>query len=271
MKVTHSTRTLKYAALAVLTLTAAYAFHSRPAAAPQSTSAATPTPVESVASAPAAPEVGFDTGDIRLGAIDAPVTLIEYASLTCGHCAAFQKDVLPELKKKYIDAGKLLYVYRDFPLDAAAFHASLLSRCVGSQKRPDLVELLMSEQRRWLEGDSIEAVKEHLLPYGRLAGLTDARMQACFDSPILRDAVIASHKTGETEFKVEATPAVFVNAQRVDGGASLEHVSAAIDAALSAAAAKPVPAAVSAVPAAGVPAPAPTAGAPAFSADEDDK
>lgn len=203
--------------------------------------AAPESPIAQAAAATAATAASsanaFDTGDLVLGADQAPVTLIEYASLTCSHCAEFHKDVLPMLKSDYINTGKLRYVFRDFPLDGAAFNASLLSRCAGKNGREAFVSTFMSEQRNWMQGETLADIKEHLLPYGRFAGLTDEQINACLDSPSLKDAVTASRKTGE-DLGVNGTPAVFVNGKQVSDAVSADNVRKAVDNALAAAGSK---------------------------------
>lgn len=91
--------------------------------------------------------------DLALGPVDAKVTVVEYASMTCGHCAHFTKDVWPEFKKKYVDTGKVRYIFREFPLDNLAAAASMLARCAGNDKAFPLIEVMFEKQQEWAFGE----------------------------------------------------------------------------------------------------------------------
>jgi protein-disulfide isomerase len=157
--------------------------------------------------------------DNVVGNADAPITIIEYSSMTCPHCASFHKEVLPALKSKYIDTGKVKYIIREFPLDNVAATASMLARCVEPAKFIDFVDLLYARQADW-------AFKDQPLPelqkFARQVGFTEERFNSC-----IRDEKTLKHiewvrDRGNKTFGVRATPSFFVNGKRIKGAATIE-------------------------------------------------
>jgi protein-disulfide isomerase len=166
-----------------------------------------------------------------LGDPKAPVTVIEYASLTCSHCAAFEKDSLPKLKADYIDKGKVRLIFRDYPLDQYAVKAEIALRCVAPAQFWALKEHLFRTQEIWaFSKDPLAGLKQQV----KLAGLSDAQLEACWADKQIEDAILNSRLQGESKFKIEATPTFIVNdgAGRTDG-AEWEKLKAEIDKALA--------------------------------------
>ncbi len=153
--------------------------------------------------------------DQKLGDENAPVTLVEYASLTCPHCASFHKNTVEKLTP-YIDAGKLLYIYRDFPLDGTALGASMLAECVAAKSNSEnyfkFLKLLYKEQSKWLASQDI---RQALFKLSALAGLNDEQSNQCLENKDIYDAVIADRKQGEAD-GVNATPSVFINGKKLE-------------------------------------------------------
>lgn len=151
--------------------------------------------------------------DIVMGKEDAPYTIVEYSSMTCPHCANFHKDVLPEVKKKYIDTGIAKYVLREFPFDNVAAAAFMLARCVDESKYYEFVDLLYANQEEWaFGGNPLPALQK----FSKQAGFTEARFNEC-----LRDEKLLKHvewvrDRGHNEFGVKATPTFFINGKRLD-------------------------------------------------------
>ncbi len=153
--------------------------------------------------------------EYSLGNENAPVTLIEYASLTCPHCASFHKSVVSKLTP-YIDEGKLLYIYRDYPLDGTALGASMLARCVAQKSNSKnyfkFLDLLYDKQSEWLARNDI---RQALFTFSALAGLNEAESQKCLENQDIYDAVIANKQQGEKD-GVNATPSVFINGKKLN-------------------------------------------------------
>lgn len=154
--------------------------------------------------------------DLSLGNADAPVTIVEYASMTCGHCASFHNTVLPVLKEKYIDTGKVRLIFREFPLDERAAVASMMARCAGGDKALPLISMLFSKQDEWA------AAKTDFLPklfkFGQQVGFTKQSFDQCRQNEKLIKDIIAVRDRGNTSFGVNQTPTFFVNGKKMDGG-----------------------------------------------------
>ena len=177
-----------------------------------------PGPARSQAAAAAVPigelMVEPKLPDIWLGAKDAPVTIIEYASMTCVHCAAFHQETWPTLKSKYIDAGKVRFVLREFPLDPLATAGFMLARCVGPEKRNAIVDLLFTQQKNWaFVPKPVEALESTV----KQAGITHDAFEACLKDQKLYDQVNQERDKAGQQFKVDATPTFFINGVRHSG------------------------------------------------------
>ncbi len=157
--------------------------------------------------------------DIVEGRVDAPHIIIEYASLTCSHCAAFHKDVWPALKAKYVDTGKAKFVLREFPLDPLALGAFMLARCAGPEKRDAVVDRLFDHQADWaFAANPLFKLKEQLLA----AGMTEADFEACLKDQALYDKVKAMHDFAAATLGVQSTPTFFIDGVRLAGEHKLE-------------------------------------------------
>lgn len=157
-----------------------------------------------------------------MGNADAPITIIEYSSMTCPHCAHFHKDTLPELKKKYIDTGKVRYILREFPLDNLAAAAFMLGRCAGPEKYFPLIDALYAQQQSWAygEGDPTPRLFEATKLAG--AGFTKESFEACLQRQDLLDGINWVRERAGTTFNVRSTPSFFVNGTRLSGAQDLE-------------------------------------------------
>jgi protein-disulfide isomerase len=164
-------------------------------------------------------------GDIAQGPADAKVTIIEYASLTCSHCAAFHANTYPELKKRYIDTGQVRYILREFPLDPLAMAGFMLARCDGADKYYAIVDLLFTHQRSWAFTDKpLDALQQMM----RQAGFSKEKFESCLRDQKLYDSVNAVKKRGEEVFKVNSTPTFFINGQRHPGNLSIAEIEKVI-------------------------------------------
>lgn len=164
--------------------------------------------------------------DVVVGDPNAPVTIVEYASMTCPHCAAFAIETLPEIKKTYIDTGKAKLILREFPFDPRAVAAFMLARCAPGDRREAMVDVLFQQQSTWAHSDNASAA---LLGIAKLAGFTQESFTACLNDKELQAKVVATQARGQSEFGVEATPTLFVNGNRYSGALSTAQLSAVID------------------------------------------
>jgi protein-disulfide isomerase len=164
-------------------------------------------------------------GDVMIGSDKAPVTIIEYASMTCPHCAHFEETTLPELKKRYIDTGKVRYVMREFPLDALAAAGFMLARCAGPDKYESVVETLFAKQPDWVVPKPIEP----LMAIAKQFGFTEESFNACLANQKVLDDIQAVRDHAVNKLAVNSTPTFFINGKRLVGDLSIEVMAKEID------------------------------------------
>ena len=150
--------------------------------------------------------------EIYLGNKEAKITVIEYASMTCSHCADFHKNIFPKIKEEYIDPNKIKFVYRDFPLDKQALFASILAKCAPKEKYFDFVKLILSNQNKWISRD--DAFIGNLKNLGKLGGLTEKKIDVCFKSEEMVDKVIENRTFAEEKYNINSTPSFIINEKK---------------------------------------------------------
>jgi protein-disulfide isomerase len=166
--------------------------------------------------------------DMVMGSDKAPVTIVEYASMTCPHCAHFQETTFPEIKKRYIDTGKVRYIFREFPLDNLAAAASMLARCSGekdSSKYFALIDTLFHQQRQW----AVEKPIPPLLAIAKQAGFTEKSFDACLANQKILDGIEAVRQRALDKFKVQSTPTFFINGTLHTGAMSIDDMAKLIE------------------------------------------
>ncbi len=164
--------------------------------------------------------------DMALGPANASVTIVEYASMTCPHCAAFEQNVFPMLKSKYTDTGKARFVFREFPLDIKAAAASMLARCIAdndARKYFETVDLLFKQQDQLTEHTT-----DTLKLIGKQAGMSEQDVEACEKDQVLLDKLTADQNFAFETLKVDATPTFFVNGEKLKGAMSFEEIDGKI-------------------------------------------
>lgn len=165
-------------------------------------------------------------GERFVGSEDAPVTIVEYASMTCPHCASFHVQTYPKLKEKYIDTGKARLVFREFPFDDRALAAFMLARCAGEDKYFAMIDVLFEQQSVWATSD--QPAKE-LFKISRLAGFTEETFNACLTNEEVAKGVHAVKDRAALEFGVRSTPTFFINGEELKGAQSIEKFGEMID------------------------------------------
>ena len=161
-----------------------------------------------------------------LGNENAQITLIEYASLTCGHCATFHNEVFPKIKSDYIDTGKLKFIYRDFPLDHYALMASMVARCAGNKKFFTFLKVLFKEQPKWT------AAKDPFIALGhiaRIGGIGKEEFKSCVGNKAIEDGILKSRIDADREFKIKSTPTLIINGEKYDGARTFKKLKKYID------------------------------------------
>jgi protein-disulfide isomerase len=160
--------------------------------------------------------------DMALGPANAAVTITEYASMTCPHCAAFTEKVFPKIKSEYIDTNKIRFVFREFPLDVKAAAGSMLARCIAkddSAKYFAVVDMLFRQQEAWVMKNTTET----LIRIGKQAGLSQQQVEDCLKDQALLDKIAADQKYANEVLKVNSTPTFFINGEMIKGDQSFEE------------------------------------------------
>jgi protein-disulfide isomerase len=163
-------------------------------------------------------------GDFTMGKDDAKVTLVEYASASCPHCAAFAKDVFPKIKADYVDTGKIRFIFREFPHNQPALAAFMLARCMPKEKYFPLIDVFFNTQETWVPNP-----KEGLANIMKQAGMTQADFDACVKNETVANAVLAVRQKAADKYGVESIPTLFVNGKVFHGEASYDDLKKAID------------------------------------------
>ena len=164
--------------------------------------------------------------DIVQGKDDAPITIVEYASMTCTHCAHFHATVYPTLIKNYVDTGKVKFILREFPLDPLATAGFMVARCEGPAKRAAVVDLLFAQQQQWAFVDKpLEALANML----KQTGMSKEAFEACLNDQKLYDQVNEIRDRGTQKFGVTATPTFYVNGTKVTGELNTDTLAKILD------------------------------------------
>jgi len=194
------------------------------------------TPAPGTGSAPAADPEELaklakpgPAGDIVLGSDKAPVTIIEYASMTCPHCAHFSATTFPELKKRYIDTGKVRFIFREFPFDKVAAAAFMLARCAGKDGGSDrymaVVETLFAKQAEWVTDHPLEPLEN----IAKQLGFSEDSFKACLTNQQVLDGIEAVRDRAVDKLGVNSTPTFFINGKKLVGDVPLEVMAKEID------------------------------------------
>ncbi|MEE8499485.1 MAG: thioredoxin domain-containing protein [Kiloniellales bacterium] len=168
-----------------------------------------------------AAEPAIFADDRILGSADAPITIIEYSSLTCPHCAALHKDILPKIKETWIAEGKARLVYRHFPIGAMALRAAAVADCIEGERFFGFLDLLYKSQQRWAKSkDPLKSLGQ----MARLAGMSQERFESCANDEAQMDRILARARDGRMTYEVESTPTLIVNGRKLEGVRGFEYL-----------------------------------------------
>ncbi|NUB46336.1 DsbA family protein [Fertoebacter nigrum] len=181
-------------------------------------------PAEAPAETPVVP-------DMVMGNADAKVTLTEYASYTCPHCATFHASVFKQVKAEYIDTGKVKFVLREVYFDRYGLWAAMVARCGGEMRYFGISDILFNTQQEWAASDDAMTVVENLRKIGRTAGMDDATLNACLEDGAMAQALVTTYQANAEADDVQSTPTLLVNGEK-HGNMSYEELKTILDAAL---------------------------------------
>ncbi|QUS36167.1 DsbA family protein [Falsirhodobacter algicola] len=210
-------------AIASLALVAALGTFAATAASAQDT----PAPAADAAETPA-----ITVPDMALGQEDAPVTIIEYGSYTCPHCADFHENVMDKLKTDYIDTGKVRFIFREVYFDRYGLWAAMMARCGGEMRYFGIADILYDTQRDWAGSNDPAVVVQNLKRIGKTAGMDDATIDQCMQDGAMAQALVAEYEKNVAADGVEGTPTLFVNGEK-HSNMSYDDLKKLIDAELN--------------------------------------
>jgi len=152
--------------------------------------------------------------DIPMGDPNAPVTIVEYASYTCPHCANFHEEVLSQLKTEYVETGKVQFIHREVYFDRLSLWAGMIARCGGELRYHGMNDLIYGGQRDWIGTGEPQEVLENLKKLGRMAGMNDDQMTACLEDRSMAEGMVAAWQQNGTEDEINATPTMVIDGEK---------------------------------------------------------
>ena len=169
--------------------------------------------------------------DVVVGKADAPITIFEYASLTCPHCAEFDKETLPKVRTDWIDTGKAKLIFRDFPLDQYALKAAMVARCAPPDRFFAFIDVLFQQQVTWAGAGGPDAITQALSRIARLGGIGEDKFDACINDKAMNDRILNERLVASQQYGVESTPTFFINGKKLVGAAPYDEFAKALAAA----------------------------------------
>ena len=166
---------------------------------------------------------------VVLGEDNAPVKIKVFSSLTCPHCASFHKDVVPEIKKKYIDAGKVQIIFIDFPLDKIAFNASKLLHCLERNKQISFLDTIYDKQNQWTTGSNSEEINNNLKKLVETFGMNSKTFDKCLNNEIIAEKILNGRIDGQQKYSIDSTPTIIINEKKFKGSASFKNIKKEIE------------------------------------------
>ena len=166
---------------------------------------------------------------IVLGANEAPVKIKIFSSLTCPHCADFHLNVVPEIKEKYIDSGKVQLIFIDFPLDQIALNASKLLHCLEQKKQITFLDNIYENQSQWASGSDLNEVNNNLKEIVKILGINSTEFDKCLNNEVIEDKILSDRINGHQKYSINSTPTIIINEKKLKGSATFENIKKKIE------------------------------------------
>jgi len=166
---------------------------------------------------------------ITIGSYDAMVKIKVFSSLTCPHCANFHIKVIPEIKKKYVESGKVQIILIDFPLDQAAFNASKLLHCLDQKKQITFLDTIYENQSEWTAGSNINEINNNLKKIVQILGINSTQFDKCLNDEVISDKILNGRIDGHQKYSIESTPTIKINDKKLDGSAIFVNIKKKIE------------------------------------------
>ena len=166
---------------------------------------------------------------IVLGANEAPVKIKIFSSLTCPHCADFHLNVVPEIKEKYVDSGKVQLIFIDFPLDQIALNASKLLHCLEQKKQITFLDNIYENQSQWTSGSDLNEVNNNLKEIVKILGINSTEFDKCLNNEVIEDKILSDRINGHQKYSISSTPTIIINEKKLEGSATFENIKKKIE------------------------------------------
>jgi len=161
---------------------------------------------------------------IVLGADNAPIKIKIFSSLTCPHCANFHIKIVSEIKKNYVESGKVQLIFIDFPLDQAAFNASKLLHCIDSKKQIAFLDIIYENQAEWTTGSTIDEINNNLKKIVNILGISSEQFDKCLNDEVISDKILNGRIDGHQKYSINSTPTIIINEKKLEGSASFKNI-----------------------------------------------
>ena len=166
---------------------------------------------------------------VVLGSDEAPVKIKIFSSLTCPHCANFHIKIVSEIKKNYVESGKVQLIFIDFPLDQAAFNASKLLHCLDKKKQIIFLDTIYESQSEWTVGSNINEINDNLRKIVKNLGINSARFDKCLNNEIISNKILEGRIDGHQKYSINSTPTIIINEKKFEGSASFKNIKEKIE------------------------------------------
>jgi len=176
-----------------------------------------------------ADDLSIKNNFVVIGSNDAPVKIKIFSSLTCPHCASFHINVLPEIKKKYVESGKVQLILIDFPLDQAAFNAAKLVNCTVHKKQIKFLDAMYENQSAWIAGASIHDINNNLKKIVENLGINSEQFKKCLNDEKISDMILNGRIDGHSKYNINSTPTVVINEKKLEGSVNFENIKKKIE------------------------------------------
>ena len=176
-----------------------------------------------------ADDSNIDKNLITIGSYDAAVKIKILSSFTCPHCANFHFKVMPQIKKEYVDSGKVQLIFIDFPLDQAAFNVSKVLYCVEKNKQINFMDMIYENQSNWTNGSNIEEINENIKKIAGSLGVSSEQFDKCLTDEFISDKILNGRIAANKKYSISSTPTIIINEKKLEGSASFKNIKKKIE------------------------------------------
>ena len=166
---------------------------------------------------------------VVIGSFDAAVKIKIYSSLTCPHCANFHINVVPEIKKEYVESGKVQLIFIDFPLDQAGFNASKLLHCLDQKNQMTFLDIIYETQNKWVSGTNINDINDNLKKIVKNLGISSAKFDKCLIDEVISDKILNGRIDANQKYSINSTPTIVINEKKLEGSVSFKNIKKKIE------------------------------------------